>query len=156
LSERHLLLIVDDDSDIREMMALCLERVGYQVEGVSSGQQALRRLAEAPIPALVLLDLMMPSMSGQQLWQALRALPGLKDVVVVAVSGDHAVREKAEAMGLRGHLKKPFALHDLLITVRRALEPGGGSGAGPGGGRPHLGPGPVRGPDGTQSAARSS
>jgi CheY-like chemotaxis protein len=71
---------------------------------------------------------MMPSMSGQQIWQQLRGQPELSEVVVVAVSGDHGVSEKAQAMGLRSHLKKPFALDELLATVRRVLAAPAGEG----------------------------
>ncbi|HVP67134.1 MAG TPA: response regulator [Anaeromyxobacteraceae bacterium] len=105
-------LVVDDDRDMREALTDILEFEGYVVSCAADGSQALR-VARADPPHLILLDLMMPVMSGWQFRAAQRLDPVLSKVPVVVMS---AFAHEVEAAAL---LPKPFQLGEVLDTIRR-------------------------------------
>jgi CheY-like chemotaxis protein len=110
-------LVVDDESDIRQAMAEILADEGYQVADAGDGAEALAKV-RAFHPEVVLLDLMMPGMSG---WDFLRAargdpeLSGIPVIVLSALGGERAI--EAEAF-----IEKPFDLDTLLRAVRRHAD----------------------------------
>jgi len=104
-------LVVDDDQAIREVIAEVLRDEGYEVVCAENGEQALRELQRDP-PNLVLLDLMMPVMSGWELLEHLQASGELSRIPVVVVSA-------MNAPGAHEHLAKPIDLDSLLATVQR-------------------------------------
>ncbi len=106
------MLVVDDDDDIREVIAEILRTEGYAVTCASNGLKALEELHKAPRPDLVLLDLIMPVMSGWEVLEQLQIEEGLARIPVVVVSAMHAA-------GAREHLAKPVDLERLLSTVDR-------------------------------------
>lgn len=115
------ILVVDDEPPI---MALCLKilgRLGHEVEGVTAGDQALSKLAGAPVDLLVV-DYKMPGLNGFEVVRRARELhPALK---VVLITG-HGTREvMAEAMNgkINGILVKPFTPDELVHTIKAALE----------------------------------
>jgi CheY-like chemotaxis protein len=116
-------LVVDDDEDIREMIALHLGRAGYTSVQAASGHEALARLRGGLRPILILLDVMMPRMNGRQFCAALAAEPALGTPPVVIISGDTQVERKARDLGAVGQLHKPFNATDLLETVARYRVP---------------------------------
>ena len=105
-------LVVDDEMDIRETIRDILEIEGYHVCCAANGKEALDVLSEVR-PGLILLDLMMPVMSGYELLQELRERDDLSGIPVTVVSaiGDRAVVRGAEV------LKKPVDLDALLHVV---------------------------------------
>lgn len=111
------LLLVDDDPDILEALTLTLEE-DHQVETARDGWEALERLVEGGIE-LVVLDLMMPRMSGMELVQALRARR--IDVPIIVISAMHDRAERAVALGAADSLDKPFRLRALRAAVDRVL-----------------------------------
>ena len=113
------IMIIDDHRDIRDLIAQALSDEGYQVETYSDAEAALRRI-EADQPGLVLLDLMMPRMSGWQMIDALRDQFGAEHVPVVLLSASRELRQTAERFGVE-YLPKPFNLNDLLLLVERLL-----------------------------------
>lgn len=123
MTERHRsVLVVDDDDDIRELLALVLGARGYEVAGAGDGMRALAHLKGHPPPDLVLLDLMMPHLAGDDLVSLLREDPALSDVPVVILSGDGAACERAASLPVQGCLLKPVNLRDLLSTVERFAD----------------------------------
>jgi two-component system chemotaxis response regulator CheY len=116
-NEPHL-MVIDDDPDVLEAMQLALEMSGYRVETVNDGREALARLQGGSRPFLILLDLMMPHMSGLEFRAAQTGDPALAQIPVVVLSGDHARKAKSAAMGVEG-LMKPIELEKLLATVHR-------------------------------------
>jgi CheY-like chemotaxis protein len=112
------ILLVDDDEDIRESLAYVLQAEGYRVELASNGQEALERLHSGPAPSVVVLDLMMPVMSGWQLLEELSALRSTVPVLVVSA----AVPPRPE--GVAGCLGKPFDLDTLLAKVAECAGTG--------------------------------
>jgi CheY-like chemotaxis protein len=108
-------LLVEDNDDVREMMALALQLGGYEVWSARHGKEALALLHERHRPSLILTDLMMPVMNGWELKDALMEDPALADVPVVAVSAvptEHLQRLKG-----MDFLPKPIDLNQLLRLV---------------------------------------
>ncbi len=116
------LLIVDDDSDIREVLMSILEAQGYEVAGAADGLEALERLAKGPPPSLIILDLMMPRMNGVQLLERMRAMPRFADIPVLVLSGDAHGRELTAKLGVRACLLKPIELTELEGALDQALQ----------------------------------
>jgi DNA-binding response OmpR family regulator len=107
-------LIVDDDSAIRSMLALALEDEGYDVATAKNGLEALQQLLTRPF-SLVLLDLQMPVMDGLTLAQQLRE-QGVR-VPIVLMSAGGRTRVAAQMARVAGYLEKPFSLDQLYATV---------------------------------------
>src|SRR4051794_8391277 len=99
-------LIVEDDGDLREMMAQLLTLEGYPAEAVANGKEALEYLKNARQPRLILLDLMMPVMDGWEFRRHQREDPKLAAVPVVVLSALDASR--AVAIDGAAFLKKPL------------------------------------------------
>jgi len=127
VTHRGAVLVVDDDADIRETIALLLQTEGYDTLEASGGREALERLRDARDVVVILLDLRMPDMSGTDLVKHLRSDPALARIPVVVMSGDNAARAIATSMGADGCLVKPIELAMLLATADRyARERAGG------------------------------
>ncbi len=112
-------LIVDDDEDVRDMVALSVSAEGFAAATASDGKEALDRLRETPKPSLVFLDLRMPRMNGFDVLAAMRRDPELGAVPVVVITGDSTSVPRAIAAGAVECLVKPIELDDLIATVRR-------------------------------------
>ena len=112
-----LVLIVDDDPDILQTLALCLSTEGYAILMAANGKEALDVLARER-PAAILLDLMMPVMDG---WQFVAELEsrGLRQAPILILSADRAVQGHASRLRASGHLAKPFDLDELLGKVQQ-------------------------------------
>jgi two-component system, OmpR family, response regulator CpxR len=116
MMETRPILVVDDDPDIRETLRFVLEDAGYSVYLAENGKEALDLLAATePPPGLILLDLMMPIMSGDEMLRALKAVHALATIPVTIVTASGAPMPK-EASGL---LKKPLDLDALLRVVAK-------------------------------------
>ena len=107
-------LVVEDNADLRESLAAILDDAGYTVLTAADGRDALALAAEHP-PALVLLDLQMPVMDGQEALVGLRQLP--ERIPVVFMSAGLRARDAAARHDVEGYLEKPFELDELLRLV---------------------------------------
>jgi chemosensory pili system protein ChpA (sensor histidine kinase/response regulator) len=112
------ILIVEDDADIAELMQLLLEREGYSVRVASDGLEALQQLRTEIEPDLILLDLMMPRMDGEQFLKHMRA-DHHAHVPVVILSGHVSAQAKARELHAACCLMKPVESNDLLQTVKQ-------------------------------------
>lgn len=112
-------LVVEDETEIREDVADVLRDEGYEVVTAANGAEALEHLRRGAPPCVILLDLMMPVMTGPEFRIAQLLDPTVASVPVVVVSGAGNARQKALDMKAVAHLAKPFQLHDLLATVAR-------------------------------------
>ncbi len=110
-------LVVDDNAALRENLAEALELEGYAVAVAANGDAALARLAQEPRPGVVLLDLMMPGMSGADLLALIRKDPSLAGVRVVMTTGSVGIRSLAP--GADAVLMKPFGVRELLSTLKK-------------------------------------
>ena len=118
--KQRIILVIDDDLDLRSSVAEVLEEAGFQAVTASNGRDALRLLLEEELhPDLILLDLMMPVMDG---W-AFRAEQAknlrLDSIPVVLFSAYSVQPEVVDRMKVAGFLKKPMSLRALLDTVER-------------------------------------
>lgn len=118
-----LVLIVDDDRDIRETTELLLAECGHRVLGATNGEDALRLLQRGPRPDLVILDLMMPVMTGWELRERMLRDPALATIPTVVISGDARAVTRAAGLQLTAFLAKPFELDDLLRWIPAASQP---------------------------------
>ena len=116
------ILVVDDDEDARAYLAMLLSSMGYEVQTAESGEQALSHLAVPDAPAVVLLDLLMPGMSGLDLQRWLKDMGHELPIIILTGFGD--VKSSVEAMknGALDFIEKPFSDQQLLALVRRALD----------------------------------
>jgi CheY-like chemotaxis protein len=109
------ILVVEDDSEIRELVAEVLASAGYAVVQAANGQEALDYLrAGGPEPCVILLDLMMPVMSGPELLEIMAEDVKLASVPVIVVS---AMAERGTAPGVKRFLKKPVSSAVLRRVV---------------------------------------
>ena len=115
-------LIVEDDRNIAELLQMYLEKEGYAVTVAADGGQGLAKF-RAIKPDLVLLDVMLPEVSGYQIVQDLRADPSLRDVRVLMMTARGSVmeRRKGLALGADGFIAKPFELAELRAEMARVL-----------------------------------
>jgi two-component system phosphate regulon response regulator PhoB len=128
---RHRILVVEDEDNIALALDYVLTREGYAHERVANGAEAMPRI-QASHPDLVLLDVMLPEVSGYEICQAVRMDPKLKDlkILMMTARGSAMERRKGLALGADGFIAKPFELKELRDEVRRLLETDtkGGSG----------------------------
>jgi CheY-like chemotaxis protein len=113
------LLLVDDDTEIRSVLAQLLETEGYRVAEAANGRQALEYLSRHPGASLILLDLMMPIMGGYEFREVQRTDPAIAEIPVVAFTAASSV--DARRLDTVPILRKPLSFEELLSTVRRAL-----------------------------------
>jgi CheY-like chemotaxis protein len=111
------ILIVEDDADLREMMAQLLTLEGFRAATVANGREALQYLDGKDAPQVILLDLMMPVMDGWEFRRKQRADPGLADVPVIVLSALDQAR--AADLHAAAFLKKPLDFDRLLELVRQ-------------------------------------
>ncbi len=109
-----MILVVDDDDDIRELLVSALESRGFAVEEASDGAAAMSALQSRKHPCLMLLDLVMPGMDGFAVIEQMKAR-AITDVPVCVMS---ALPERAPP-GVVGTLRKPFELTELLSLAQR-------------------------------------
>jgi two-component system KDP operon response regulator KdpE len=118
--ERTRVLVIDDEQAIRHFLTATLEGAGYVVEAVGSGQEGLTAVAQRP-PTLIILDLGLPGISGQQVLAELRAWSKIPVVILSAIGRE---QEKVDAFnaGADDYLTKPFGVPELLARIRAMLR----------------------------------
>ena len=115
-----MLLVVDDQPAIRHLLKEALAGEGYEVELAASGREALARVQERR-PDLVLLDLKMPGMSGLETLEKMHAISPQVPVILITAYGELSDPGKAERMGVKCLIFKPFDLNEVRAVVRRVL-----------------------------------
>jgi CheY-like chemotaxis protein len=117
------ILIVDDNTDSREMLAELIKTWGHSTTLAADGPSALEALAARQID-IVLLDIGLPGMNGYEVAERIRALPQGQELRIIALSGygQPEDRRKSEAAGFNEHLVKPVDL-DKLVRALDAVAP---------------------------------
>jgi two-component system, chemotaxis family, chemotaxis protein CheY len=115
----RVVLVVDDDPDILQTLALCLSTEGYRILMAANGQEALDVLSRER-PDCVLLDLMMPVMDG---WQFVTEIEtrGWRRMPLLVLSADRAVQQHSVKLRAEAYLAKPFDLDELLGKVSQLI-----------------------------------
>src|SRR6266545_5848170 len=115
-------LVVDDERSMREFLAICLRREGYQVSVAESGGRALEWLAEHPVDVVVT-DLKMPgALDGLGLLRGVRERGLDTEVIVVTAFATPETAIAAMKRGAYDYLTKPFKVDEIKVVVERALE----------------------------------
>jgi DNA-binding response OmpR family regulator len=116
------ILIADDEPNIVLSVEFVLQEEGYRVRVARDGQEALDAI-EAELPDLLLLDVMLPRVSGFEVCQRIRANPGWRGlrVVMLSAKGRDVEVQKGLALGADAYITKPFAIKDLLAEVASQL-----------------------------------
>jgi diguanylate cyclase (GGDEF)-like protein len=119
---RRNILLVEDNADAREALALLLENHGYTVRCAADGAEALEQAHRQP-PDLVITDIEMPVLSGFDVVAQFRSLPELAGIPMIVVSGHHDVQDRIAGfdLGADDFLPKPVHVDELLARVRRHL-----------------------------------
>jgi DNA-binding response OmpR family regulator len=117
---RPRVLVVEDEPDLREIAQIVLEEDGFEVQTASDGKLGLELLLSWD-PDVVLLDMGLPVLSGEELVAAMRAeMPDPPSLVVMSAAG--TIVERAARLGAKGCVAKPFDLDELSAVVRQALN----------------------------------
>jgi CheY-like chemotaxis protein len=110
------ILVVDDEADIQSALKVALEWKGYRVITASDGKEALDILSQVLLPCLILLDLMMPVMSGWEFSETIRADKKLSTIPIVVVS---AYTDRVGEVGAQDAIRKPVDLNTLFSLVKK-------------------------------------
>ena len=116
------ILIIEDEDNIAVALEFLMSRDGHSHRRLSSGREALAAIRQDR-PDLVLLDIMLPDVSGYQIVQELRADPSLRDVRVLMMTarGSALEQKRGLELGADGFISKPFDLSELRGEIRRLL-----------------------------------
>ncbi len=119
-----LILIVEDEPDLVRTLEFNLQREGYQTRKALSGREALELAIEPPVVDLVLLDLMLPDISGEEVCRKLKAAEQTRDVPIIMVTAkaEEIDRVVGFEVGADDYVVKPFSVRELLLRVRAVLR----------------------------------
>jgi two-component system phosphate regulon response regulator PhoB len=117
-------LVVDDESDIVDALTYNLHQEGYRTRIARTGSQAVKAAQERPLPELVLLDLMLPDMSGTEVCRALRQDDELRrtPVIMLTAKDEEIDRVVGFEVGADDYVTKPFSVRELMLRVRAVLR----------------------------------
>lgn len=115
------LLLVEDDLGLRGALRVALNRHGYEVVGVGTGEDAMRRLRADPSPELVLLDLGLPDLDGFALCEQIRVISRVPIIMVTAQAAVEA-RVRGLNVGADDYLAKPFKLAELIARIQSLVR----------------------------------
>jgi DNA-binding response OmpR family regulator len=120
----RLLLIADDDEDILQLLSFRLERAGYEIVQARNGAEALRLAIELR-PALAVLDVMMPGLTGFEVTRELRANEETRTMPIILLTAKAQASDVSQGMaaGADDYVKKPFDARELRERVERLLRP---------------------------------
>ena len=123
VSTRPLALVVEDEAALLTMLRYNLEKQGFRVEEAGDGQEALTRLSEMT-PDIVLLDWMLPSMSGVEVCRQIRRRPSTRDLPVIMVTARTEDQDTVRALntGADDYITKPFNVEALVARMRALLR----------------------------------
>ena len=120
------ILVVEDEAPLLTLLRYNLEKQGFRVEEAADGQEALLRVAEAR-PDLILLDWMLPALSGIEVCRQLRRRPATRDLPIIMVTARTEDQDAVRALdtGADDYIAKPFAMDSLLARIRALLRRSG-------------------------------
>jgi CheY-like chemotaxis protein len=117
-------LIVDDEPDIVRIVRIAMELAKYEVAEASSGEECIEKLETDPVPDLILMDIMMPGISGYQACEKIRSNKKFKDlkIVMLTAKGQKGDMEEGLKAGADDYIVKPFDPFELIETVGEILR----------------------------------
>jgi two-component system, OmpR family, phosphate regulon response regulator PhoB len=126
------ILIVEDEADLVGVLQYNLKKEGYAVRSAGNGAEALRLIEEDPTPDLVLLDLMLPDISGIDVCRQLRSKERTRrtPVLMLTARGEESDRVRGFEVGADDYVTKPFSVRELMLRVRALLRRASGKDSG--------------------------
>lgn len=123
---KPVILVVEDEAPLLTLLRYNLEKQGFRVEEAADGQEALLRVAETK-PDLILLDWMLPSLSGIEVCRQIRRRPATRDLPIIMVTARTEDQDAVRALdiGADDYIAKPFAMDALLARIRALLRRSG-------------------------------
>jgi CheY-like chemotaxis protein len=124
MNKRLRVLCVDDEPGVAELISLILQPQNVQVDGATSGQEALDRMRHNP-PDVVMLDIMMPDMDGWEVYHHMRADLHLKNIPVIVVTARNNSFEEIiarERAGVSDYVTKPFVPNDVRQSLAKVVN----------------------------------
>ena len=121
------IMIVDDDEDLQTLYSLYLQGQDFKIVQAFNGQEALN-LLEKERPALIVLDMIMPVMDGEEFFVRMRTEKGIMDIPVIVASINEKIPQQLFDLGIYTTLRKPFTIDKLVQKIREALSSAGSSG----------------------------
>ena len=120
------ILVVEDEAPLLTLLRYNLEKQGFRVDEAADGEEALLRVAEGR-PDLVLLDWMLPALSGIEVCRQLRRRPGTRDLPIIMVTARTEDQDAVRALdtGADDYISKPFAMDSLMARIRALLRRSG-------------------------------
>ena len=118
------ILLVEDEPDLLQTLAFNFENEGYKVAKALDGKEAMKFLEDDDSISLVILDLMLPDMSGLDICRRIRATDNLKDILVIMVTakGEEVDRVVGFEVGADDYVEKPYSVRELLLRVGGMLK----------------------------------
>ncbi len=120
MTERPAILVVDDDPHLREVVCFALEQAGFRVEQAENGREGLARVQRA-VPALIVLDIMMPEMDGLELCREVRRAHEVP-IVFLSSRDDEVDRILGLELGGDDYIAKPFSPRELVARIKAVLR----------------------------------
>jgi two-component system phosphate regulon response regulator PhoB len=122
-SANHKILVAEDEVDVLELIAMNLKTAGYSVLKAEDGNAALEQ-ARSAVPALVLLDLMLPGMSGLEVCKALKSEAATKaiPIIMLTAKAEEVDRIVGLELGADDYMTKPFSPRELVLRVKSVLR----------------------------------
>jgi two-component system, OmpR family, alkaline phosphatase synthesis response regulator PhoP len=124
MTDKIKVMAVDDEPDIVKILKISLELANYEVVEALSGEECLEKLAKGAKPALILLDIMMPGLSGYEVCDKIRKDAknnGIK-IVMLTAKGQKGDAEEGLKMGADDYIIKPFDPYELIEQVKEIME----------------------------------
>ncbi len=115
---------VEDDDDIRELVLYTLRIAGFEVQGFSSSKPFWEMLSEAPLPELILLDIMLPEEDGLSILKRLRSFSAMKEIPVIMTTAKGTEFDKVNGLdlGADDYLVKPFGMMEMISRIKAVLR----------------------------------
>lgn len=123
----NLILLVEDEPDIREMLQFNLERAGFELLCAESAEAALKLLQDGKLPSMIIIDWMLPGMQGVELARRLRQDSLLKETPMILLTAKDAEADKLRGFenGVDDYITKPFSPKELVARIRALLRRSG-------------------------------
>jgi two-component system phosphate regulon response regulator PhoB len=118
------ILIVEDEQDLVDILEFNLRREGFQTRRALTGEEGLKQARRSPAPDLILLDLMLPDLSGTEVCRRLRADDGTREIPVLMVTAkdEEVDRIVGFEVGADDYVTKPFSVRELMLRIRAVLR----------------------------------
>ena len=118
------ILVIEDEEDLNQTLSFNLENEGYKVTSALKGTEALKILKDSDTPDLVILDLILPDISGLDICRHIRSEKELKDISVIMVTakGEEVDRVVGFELGADDYIVKPYSIRELMLRVQAQLR----------------------------------